>query len=75
MDGETVTAFDPTCDHIQGIYSLQLEFFCYCCPSSNASLLTGLKRITNNCLETGTEQGKDSTGMHCVLSDRQQYSS
>lgn len=74
MDGETVTTFDPTCDHIQGIYSLQLECFC-CSSSSNASLLRGLKMTTNNHLEIGTEQEKDSTGMHCVLSDRQQCSS
>lgn len=67
MDGETLATFDPTCDHIQGIYSLQLKknFFC---SYSDASLLTGLKRTTNNCLEIGTEQGKDSKGMHCVLS-------
>lgn len=66
MDGETVATFDPTSDHIQGIYSLQLKifflFFLQCLTTYRA------EKDHNNCLEIGAEQGKDSTRMHCLLS-------
>lgn len=27
MDAETLVTYDPTCDYVQGIYSLQLKIF------------------------------------------------